>query len=100
MQNLLDNAWKFTSKNESAEIKIGKLIQFEKDVFFVKDNGAGFKKEYVGNLFGPFRRLHSETEFPGIGIGLANALRIINRHGGKIWAEGEEGQGATFYFTF
>lgn len=99
MTNLISNAWKFTGRKESAEIEIGSLIVKDEDVFFVRDNGAGFDMAYVKKLFGVFERLHSPKDFPGSGIGLATASRIVERHGGRIWAEGKEGEGATFYFT-
>lgn len=97
--NLISNAWKFTSHEESAEIEIGSQTVKGEEVFFVRDNGAGFDMAYVKKLFGVFERLHSPKEFPGSGIGLATAARIVERHGGKIWAVGKEGEGATFYFT-
>jgi PAS domain S-box-containing protein len=99
LQNLLDNAWKFTSKHPTARIEFGASLREGKRTFFVKDNGAGFDMAFAGKLFGVFQRLHGKEEFPGTGIGLATAQRIINRHGGKIWAEGEPEKGAAFYFT-
>ncbi len=99
MQNLFDNAWKFTSKKEQAEIAFGQVENGEKNEYFVRDDGAGFDMAYAGSLFGVFQRLHSTEEFDGTGIGLVIAQRIINRHGGVIRAEGKVGEGATFYFT-
>jgi PAS domain S-box-containing protein len=99
LENLIGNSWKFTSKNPNAKIEVGKTRKDDKDVFFVRDNGAGFDMKYSDKLFIPFQRLHSDDEFPGIGIGLGIVSRIIHRHGGSIWAEGEVGKGAIFYFT-
>ncbi len=99
LQNLIGNAWKFSSKKDLAKIEVGKLTKNEKTVFFVKDNGAGFDMEYVDKLFGAFKRLHSEQDFAGTGIGLATVKKIIQRHGGSIWAESVHGEGATFFFT-
>lgn len=98
VQNLIDNAWKFTAKNSQAAISFGRERQGERDVFFVRDNGVGFDMTYQNKLFKVFERLHGE-EFEGTGIGLAIVKRIINRHGGEIWADSTPGKGATFYFT-
>jgi PAS domain S-box-containing protein len=96
--NLLDNAWKYTSKNGAARIEFGATIQEGQTIYYVRDNGVGFDLQYAGKLFGAFQRLHG-AEFPGTGIGLATVARIIHRHGGRIWADGAIGQGATFFFT-
>ncbi len=99
MENLLHNSWKYTSAHPRAKIEFGKTRQKGKPSFFVRDDGAGFDPRYADRLFGAFQRLHTTTEFPGTGIGLATVQRIVHRHGGEIWAEGAVEKGATFYFT-
>jgi light-regulated signal transduction histidine kinase (bacteriophytochrome) len=99
LENLLQNAWKFTARQPEARIEFGLTNLAGEPTYFVRDNGAGFDMTYASRLFGPFQRLHSQKEFPGSGIGLATVQRIIHRHGGRIWAEGLVGQGATFQFT-
>jgi PAS domain S-box-containing protein len=99
LENLLGNAWKYTSKKERAEIAFGSFRDEEKIVYYIRDNGAGFNMAYTGKLFSPFQRMHRSDEFPGYGIGLASVQRIIRKHNGKIWAEAEVEKGATFYFT-
>jgi len=97
--NLLHNALKYTARREDACIEFGTVEAADEPVYVVRDNGAGFDMRYVGKLFGAFQRLHSATEFEGIGIGLATVQRVIHRHGGTIWAEGKPGEGACFFFT-
>jgi signal transduction histidine kinase len=100
MENLLSNAWKYTSKLERARIEVGTASQPDGTLaFFVRDNGAGFDETAAEKLFTPFQRLHTAEEFPGTGIGLATVQRIVRRHGGRIWAKSQVGQGATFHFT-
>jgi light-regulated signal transduction histidine kinase (bacteriophytochrome) len=97
--NLLLNAVKFTKTRETPVIEIGGYNEDSKNIYYVKDNGVGFDMRYKDKLFGVFQRLHSGEEFEGTGIGLAIVQRILNRHGGQIWAEGKVNEGATFYFT-
>jgi len=99
MENLLRNAWKYTSKHEQAHIEVGCERRLGRVVFHVRDDGAGFDPAYVNRLFKPFQRLHNSTDFQGTGIGLATVQRIIARHGGEIWAQGAVEKGATFYFS-
>jgi light-regulated signal transduction histidine kinase (bacteriophytochrome) len=121
LENLLGNAWKFTCKKSGCRIEFGALERGmrnspipsgqtpgkmnntpaieQKTIYYVRDDGAGFDMTYAGKLFTPFQRLHTTQEFPGTGIGLATVQRIIHCHGGKVWAEGEPGKGATVYFT-
>jgi PAS domain S-box-containing protein len=99
LENLLGNAWKFTSKTPQAMIEFAVADKDGEAVYYVHDNGAGFNMTYAGKLFGAFQRLHTASDFPGIGVGLATVQRIVHRHGGRVSAEGAEGKGATFSFT-
>lgn len=99
LSNLISNAWKFTKNRVQAVIQFYYTVRDDEPVYVVKDNGAGFDMKYANKLFGAFQRLHQQNEFEGIGIGLATVQRIIHRHGGRIWAEAEVDEGATFYFT-
>ena len=100
MQNLFDNAWKYTKKQAAARIDVGtETGAADETIYFVKDNGAGFDMAYADKLFGVFQRLHSPSEFAGNGVGLANVKRVIEHHGGRVWAHGQVNEGATFYFT-
>jgi light-regulated signal transduction histidine kinase (bacteriophytochrome) len=98
LENLIGNAWKFTSRRDDARIEFGAL-EGTPTTYYLRDNGAGFDMEHAGKLFGVFQRLHVAREFPGTGIGLATVQRIVRRHGGRVWAEGEVERGACFYFT-
>ena len=100
LQNLLDNAWKFTSGRDDASIEFGTAPSGDAAVCcYVRDNGAGFDPAYADKLFQPFQRLHAARDFPGTGTGLASVRQIVERHSGHVWAEGAVGAGATFYFT-
>jgi len=99
LSNLIENAWKYTSKHKTAKIEIGHKNIDGRTVYYIRDDGAGFDMNYSSKLFRAFQRLHANSDFPGTGIGLAIVQRIISRHGGKLWAEGKPEQGATFYFT-
>ena len=99
MTNLLENAWKYSSKKSVSRIEVGQRDSHLNKIIYVKDNGVGFDMQYAEKLFQPFQRLHPDQEFPGSGIGLATVMRIINRHSGRIWAESTPDQGATFFFT-
>jgi len=99
LENLIGNAWKFTGKLDAARIEVGVCQDDGCPAYYVRDNGAGFDPEHAAKMFRPFQRLHSEKEFGGTGIGLATVQKIVQRHGGRTWAEGEPGRGATIYFT-
>jgi signal transduction histidine kinase len=99
LENLISNAWKFSANASKPRIEVGALKDRGRQTFFVRDNGAGFDMAHAGKLFTPFQRLHSEREFSGTGIGLATVQRIVQRHGGRIWADAQVGSGATFWFT-
>ena len=99
LENLVQNAWKFTRMREAPEIEFGLRQANGETSYYVQDNGVGFDMEFAGRLFGPFQRLHKSEEYPGSGIGLATAQRVIHRHGGRIWAEAEPERGARFWFT-
>src|SRR5262249_27572751 len=99
LQNLLANAWKFSSKIERARVELGQTEFNGETCFLVRDNGAGFDMAYADKLFNAFQRLHSSKDFPGTGIGLAIVDHIIRRHGGRVWARGEPNKGACFFFT-
>ncbi len=97
--NVIANAWKFTSKVTDARVDIGQTVEGPMSTLFIRDNGAGFDMAYASKLFKPFQRLHSPAEFEGSGVGLATVARIVDRHGGKVWADARPNQGAVFYFT-
>jgi light-regulated signal transduction histidine kinase (bacteriophytochrome) len=99
LENLLGNAFKFTSKKEVATIEFGTAHRNDEVAYYVRDDGVGFDPRYAEKLFGAFQRLHGADEFEGTGIGLATVARIVHRHGGRVWAEGAVGEGATFFFT-
>ena len=98
LENLIDNAWKFTSKVTDPRIEIGSIRPENEAIFFIKDNGCGFDMGYADKIFIAFQRLHNKNEYPGIGIGLATVKRIMNLHGSKIWVKSELNKGTTFYF--
>jgi light-regulated signal transduction histidine kinase (bacteriophytochrome) len=99
LNNLLENAWKYTGKCPVTRIEIGSFVKNGEKVYFIKDNGVGFDMQYKDKLFQPFQRLHRDNEYKGTGIGLATVQRVIRRHNGNVWAESEVGKGTTFYFT-
>ena len=99
LENLVSNAWKYTGKTPHACIEFSSTIEDDEAVFCLRDNGAGFNMKYVDKLFEVFQRLHGSKDFEGTGVGLATVKRVIERHGGAIWAESQPGKGARFYFT-
>jgi light-regulated signal transduction histidine kinase (bacteriophytochrome) len=99
LENLLANAWKFTGRHPRGRIEFGAVMKEGTRAYFVRDDGAGFEMAHAEKLFTPFERLHTKEEFPGTGVGLATVRRILERHGGRIWAEGAVERGATFFFT-
>jgi light-regulated signal transduction histidine kinase (bacteriophytochrome) len=99
MQNLLENAWKYSSRTDGARIEVFAVPCGDTVAYSVRDNGAGFDMAYANKLFKPFQRLHADGDFEGTGIGLATVQRIVRRHGGRVWAESQVGSGATFTFT-
>jgi signal transduction histidine kinase len=99
LTNLLENAWKYSSREACARIEFGCRVDDAEQVYFVRDNGVGFDMQHAKHMFEPFRRLHSHSDFPGSGVGLATVRRIVKRHNGRIWAESAQGEGATFHFT-
>jgi len=99
LENLIGNAWKFTAGTADAYIEFGCMVRSADNAFFVRDNGVGFDPEFAKNMFKPFHRLHSDNEYEGLGIGLSIVERIINQHGGEVWAEGAVGKGTTIFFT-
>ncbi|RZJ22653.1 MAG: hypothetical protein EOO54_11380 [Haliea sp.] len=100
IDNLVGNAWKFSARQACRNITVGRQQAGDgENVYFVRDNGVGFDMAHAANLFGAFQRMHTQAEFAGTGVGLANVRRITSRHSGRIWAESQPGQGATFYFT-
>jgi light-regulated signal transduction histidine kinase (bacteriophytochrome) len=98
LDSLLSNAWKFSRDRQPAQIEFGSEQRDRRMVFYVRDNGAGFDPRYTGKLFGVFQRLHSESEFPGNGVGLATVKRVITRHHGEVWGASTTGKGAVFFF--
>ena len=99
IHNLLENAYKFTARTETAHVEVARIrSEAGRSTFAVRDNGAGFDMRYADKLFRPFERLHRQDEFSGTGVGLTTVSRILNRHGGRIWADGTPGEGATFFF--